>query len=296
MDNATRSFGARTMSITVDLDRVGDLVSALGSSQFGSQYRDLFSDFLSFDQCTVFAFKSTAAPDALVLEGKSDQMRTIAQSLASEYVAGGFEQDPNVRRVHQPDCPTVHCLSAAELTNRVYRLRYYDEPRLAHELVVLGQTGDTLYYSSFYRTDREPGFCRSEVDRMHGLARFAMKALHRHLELLGALTPNEAVVAVADPNDRSPAGERRRRMLAHLKQVLLAEPYSLSPREAEVCAGIVLGYTTLGISLNFGISINTVATHRKRAYRKLGVCSQNELFSRYFQLVNQQQAREIQRP
>jgi DNA-binding CsgD family transcriptional regulator len=283
------------MSITVDPDRVGDLVSALGSSRFGGHYCDLFSDFLSFDQCTVFAFKSTAAPDAVVLEGKSEQMRTIAQSLAGEYVAGGFEQDPNVRRVHQPDCPTVHCLSAAELTDRVYRLRYYDEPRLAHELVVLGQTGDTLYYSSFYRTNQEAGFCRSEVDRMLGLARLALKALHRHLELLGT-APNASLVAAVDPNDKSPAGERRRRMLAHLKEVLLAEPYSLSPREAEVCAGIVLGYTTLGISLNFGISINTVATHRKRAYRKLGVCSQNELFSRYFQLVNQQQARDILRP
>jgi len=283
------------MSVTVDLDRVGDLVSALGSPQFGCHYRDLFSDFLSFDQCTVFAFKSTAAPDAVVLEGKSEQMRVIAQSLASEYVAGGFEQDPNVRRVRAPDSPTVHCLSAEDLTNRVYRLRYYDEPRLAHELVVLGQTDDTLYYSSFYRTDRQAGFCPSELDRMHGLARFAIKALHRHLQLLGATAPHATAMAVADPNDKSPSGERRRRLLAHLKEVLLAEPYSLSPREAEVCAGIVLGYTTLGISLNFGISINTVATHRKRAYRKLGVCSQNELFSRYFQLVNQQQAREILR-
>ena len=283
------------MSVTVDLDRVGDLVSALGSPQFGCHNRDLFSDFLSFDQCTVFAFKSTAAPDAVVLEGKSEQMRTIAQSLASEYVAGGFEQDPNVHRVRAPDSPTVHCLSAEDLTNRVYRLRYYDEPRLAHELVVLGQTDDTLYYSSFYRTDREAGFCPSELDRAHGLARFAIKALHRHLQLLGATAPNATAVTGADPNDKSPSGERRRRLLAHLKEVLLAEPYSLSPREAEVCAGIVLGYTTLGISLNFGISINTVATHRKRAYRKLGVCSQNELFSRYFQLVNQHQARDILR-
>lgn len=280
------------MSVSVDVERMGGLVAALGSPRFGSQYCDLFSDFLSFDQCTVFAFKSAAAPDPVVLEGKSEQMRTIAQALAGEYVAGGFEHDPNVRRKHPSDVPTVHCLSANELTDRVYRLRYYDEPRLAHELVVLGQTGDTLYYSSFYRTDRQQGFRRSELDRMHGLARFALKALHRHLELLGAATLN-LVPALTDIGDHSAAGDRRQRMLAHLKSVLLAEPYSLSPREAEVCAGIVLGYTTLGISLNFGISTNTVATHRKRAYRKLGVCSQNELFSRYFQLVNQQQAREI---
>lgn len=281
------------MSITVDLDRVGNLVAAIGSSQFGSHYRDLFSGFFSFDQCTVFAFRSSAAPDAVVLEANSERMRALTRSLANEYVAGGFEQDPNLRLEHQPGVPTVHYLKATELTNRIYRLRYYDEPHLAHELVVLGQTGDTLYYSSFYRTDKSAGFSVDTVERMNGLAGFAVKVLHRHLELLGGSAPHATPAAVIEPGGKALTTEGRRRMLRHLKDVLLAEPYALSPREAEVCAGIVLGYTTLGISLNFGISINTVATHRKRAYSKLGVCSQNELFSRYFQLVTQQQAREL---
>jgi DNA-binding CsgD family transcriptional regulator len=281
------------MSVTVDLDRVGSLVASIGSPHFGSHYRDLFSDFFSFDQCTVFAFKSSAAPDAVVLEAKSERLRALARVLASEYVAGGFQQDPNLWREHQPDVPTVHCLKATELTNRIYRWRYYDEPHLAHELVVLGQTGDTLYYSSFYRTEPSAGFCLGDVERMHGLARFAVKVLHRHLELVGDSAPHPTPAAVVEAGGKAPTTEQRRRILAHLKDVLLAEPCSLSPREAEVCAGIVLGYTTLGISLNFGISINTVATHRKRAYRKLGICSQNELFSRYFQLVTRQQAREL---
>jgi DNA-binding CsgD family transcriptional regulator len=281
------------MSVTVDLDRVGSLAAAIGSPQFGSHYRDLFSDFFSFDHCTVFAFKNSAAPDAVVLEAKSERLRALTRELASEYVAGGFEQDPNLRRARRSDIPTVHCLKATELTNRIYRSRYYDEPHLAHELVVLGQTGDTLYYSSFYRTDNSAGFSVDAVERMHGLAGFAVKVLHRHLELLGGSARHPTPAAKIEAGGKAPTTEQRRGMLAHLKEVLLAEPHALSPREAEVCAGIVLGYTTLGISLNFGISINTVATHRKRAYRKLGICSQNELFSRYFQLVNRQQAREL---
>ena len=58
----------------------------------------------------------------------------------------------------------------------------------------------------------------------------------------------------------------------------------LSPREAEICAMILVGYTTLGISLNLEISINTVATHRKRAYKKLGIATQNELFCKCFEV------------
>ena len=72
------------MSVTVDLDRVGSLVAAIGSPQFGSHYRDLFSDFFSFDHCTVFAFRNSAAPDAVVLEAKSERLRALTRELASE--------------------------------------------------------------------------------------------------------------------------------------------------------------------------------------------------------------------
>jgi len=286
-----KPLGADTMSRSVDIDGVGDLILALGSPLFGSQYFDLFKDILSFDQCTVFAFRGSAPPNALVLEGKSAEMRGIAHALGSEYVAGGFEEDPNVRRRHAPlECPAVYCMRAEELQNRRYRLRFYDEPHLRHELVVLGQTADTLYYASFYRTDPCAAFQQAELQAMHGVARFAVKALHRHLELVGE-SPQR--VGAISGGGSAGSTQHRQKTLAHLRAVLLAEPYMLSPREAEVCAGIILGYTTLGISLNFGISINTVATHRKRAYRKLGICSQNELFSRYFQVVNQQQCREL---
>jgi DNA-binding CsgD family transcriptional regulator len=120
----------------------------------------------------------------------------------------------------------------------------------------------------------------SEIEAVAPIAGFLIKALHRHRELIGPAAGHASITA-GEPK------HCRREMAAHLRDVLLAESFGLSPREAEVCAGIILGYTTLGISLNFEISVNTVATHRKRAYRKLGISSQNELFSRYFHIVNQ---------
>ncbi|HUI61610.1 MAG TPA: helix-turn-helix transcriptional regulator [Steroidobacteraceae bacterium] len=273
------------MTVVVDVNRIGALISSLGSPCFGAQYFDLFSSGLGIDQCTVFAFRGAQPPDPLVMEGKSLKMRQIAHSLAQEYMAGAFVQDPNVHRGQSLDVPTVHCLRADQVQDRTYRLRFYDQPKLAHELVVLGQSDDILYYSSFYRSDRRAAFKPSELEMMTGMANLAVRALHRHLELLGGSGLQSWKAAAASGTGTQT--ERRKEMAAHLRDVLLAEPYALSQREAEVCSGIILGYTTLGISLNFGISVNTVATHRKRAYRKLGICSQNELFSRYFQVVNQ---------
>ena len=65
-------------------------------------------------------------------------------------------------------------------------------------------------------------------------------------------------------------------------KVLFNSGHGLTPREAEVCASIVLGRRVAGTSRKLNISAHTVATHRKRAYSKLGISSQNELFARYF--------------
>jgi DNA-binding CsgD family transcriptional regulator len=47
-----------------------------------------------------------------------------------------------------------------------------------------------------------------------------------------------------------------------------------------VLARALAGLTSAGIALDLRISLNTVLTYRKRAYGRLGVSSQAELFSR----------------
>lgn len=52
----------------------------------------------------------------------------------------------------------------------------------------------------------------------------------------------------------------------------------LSAREVEVCTLIMLGHSSESISLKLDLSLNTIFTYRKRAYAKLNINSQNELF------------------
>ena len=58
------------------------------------------------------------------------------------------------------------------------------------------------------------------------------------------------------------------------------EPFDrLTTRESEICERILIGYTSTGISLDLGIATSSVNTYRRRAYEKLGIATQNELFS-----------------
>lgn len=55
----------------------------------------------------------------------------------------------------------------------------------------------------------------------------------------------------------------------------------LSTREAEVLQLILKGNSSLSISLRLGIAVPTVKTHRRNAYAKLGISTQQQLFRKY---------------
>lgn len=60
---------------------------------------------------------------------------------------------------------------------------------------------------------------------------------------------------------------------------------ALTPREQEVCRRILLGLSSEAISQALGISVHSTLTYRKRACERLGISSQNELFSIVLRLL-----------
>jgi DNA-binding CsgD family transcriptional regulator len=56
---------------------------------------------------------------------------------------------------------------------------------------------------------------------------------------------------------------------------------TLSPREVEVVQMILKGHSSLSISLTLKIALPTVKSHRKNAYAKLGISTQQQLFNTF---------------
>lgn len=57
----------------------------------------------------------------------------------------------------------------------------------------------------------------------------------------------------------------------------LVDHYGLTPREREILVLTLLGHDSPTIAGELALSDNTVRTHRKNLYRKLGVHSKREL-------------------
>ena len=108
------------------------------------------------------------------------------------------------------------------------------------------------------------------------VAELAARLVVKHVEMT-----TDGGATTAGPGERNATSAELDHMGAQVLRALLATPVGLTRREAEVCAAIVIGCTTRAIGYRLGITANTVATHRKRAYAKLGISCQNELFARY---------------
>ena len=57
----------------------------------------------------------------------------------------------------------------------------------------------------------------------------------------------------------------------------------LSPREAEIVQMILKGHSSLSISLTLDIALPTVKSHRRNAYAKLDISTQQQLFHAYLE-------------
>lgn len=57
----------------------------------------------------------------------------------------------------------------------------------------------------------------------------------------------------------------------------------LTPREAEIVRLILKGHSSLSISLHLDIALPTVKSHRRNAYAKLGISTQQQLFRSYLE-------------
>lgn len=254
------------------LGPVGDMVSLIGSNAFGNGFYQIVNDLIGIDHCTVFMSRGDC-PRTLVAEAQSEPTADRVRLLAQNYVRNGYHSDPVWETCKSSKDCEAFILSPQELVDDRYRQEFYVKPNIKHELALTTMIAGDRIYAGFYRENGKDDFSADSVDILRQCGRAMMQVLQKQGELAQAMEPAKT----------QPISQKA--LLDRVRAAIVADNNSLTAREAEICASIVLGYTVLGISLNLGISINTVATHRKRAYAKLRVSSQNELFARYFSIV-----------
>ncbi|CAB3757804.1 LuxR family transcriptional regulator [Burkholderia sp. MSh2] len=255
-----------TLTGQLDVARATGLVAAIGGNEpnaFAAEILKLFDSALSITQCTIFAYEFGNRPRTMsVADHRGGRyLRDVADTYARHFYALDGNQ-PIVSTAHRGARRhdlLLHRQAGDEIGHEAYRAACYRGPDVSDRLALLTQPDDTTWLSiNLYRAHRSGAFLPREIAAIETLAPLIAQAAQHHYALAGA-----AQIGIPQ------------RMLARLRN---ACP-ELSKRELDVLRGVLDGRTAHEIGETIGVKASSVITYQKRAYRRLGISSQRELFA-----------------
>lgn len=148
---------------------------------------------------------------------------------------------------------------------RMYGARYrkisFHDSGIVDKCAAAIWVDDTCFYVNFYRITSQGRFAAAQRKRLGTIAPAVAASVARHFQ--------------KEPTSDLAAQFATRAPLS-----------ALTPREQEVCRRILAGYSSEAISRELGIGLHSTLTYRKRAYERLGISSQNELFGIVLRLLS----------
>lgn len=248
------------------------LCRCIGSPTFESCLLKLLNKVTPVDHCVVFTFGQGGAGH-LFTHGRMQVEE--AQQLADDYVKHFHQQDPNFAQVsgaiegcEDALIPLAMEPSANKVSDFAYKNYFFDRHNLIDKASTVGKVEQGSVYCNFYRMGRSGPYSGKDWQLLESILPLVTTLISAHYRML-QLSP-------AEPQ----RPYRNARSLVHNIISKNASPFSqLTPREREVCERILLGYTSVGIGLDLNIAQSSVVTYRRRAYEKLDISSQNQLFT-----------------
>jgi DNA-binding CsgD family transcriptional regulator len=236
-----------------------ELIRSIGTNHFSSAAFALLRRKLAVRHLTIARYSQYRPTELFAVECQGGER--IFYPAIDNYMRGSYVGDP-LLPYYSGSARAEHLLfsvNAEEVPNREVRERLYSSVGIAGKLSLIIRRSEDVLTLSVYRSQDAGRFRRSDINIMRSVSSMLAATVERHVALLSSAplnTSTELVKLVAE----MPRGNR------------------LSKRETAVCARIIAGHSTESIALNLGVSLHSIATYRQRAYAKLNISSQNELF------------------
>lgn len=240
------------------------LIDALGTLRFHEHLYGSLDDLARVDHVSLLRFDGGRCT-RLVFTVSRPHWR-FAHEAQTAYLERFCALDPNcaVLGVARPSANVVvRRLQRDQVPGLDYRRHCYDAARLVDRLSVLRIDPLGGYALNLYRNCERGPFSEGEITQVQEAAALLAACCTKHDACLPAAVDDAGAASC-----RGALGDRLHRLQA-----------GLSRREFAVASRVLLGMTSDGIAVDLGIGLQSVLTYRKRAYAKLGIASQRELFS-----------------
>ncbi|OOY06755.1 helix-turn-helix transcriptional regulator [Thioclava sp. F28-4] len=253
-------------------ERVADAITAMGTEEFARTLDRATETLFPYKICMVFAYEGNATPQSLYHNLPPDAARIVIW----DYCTGPYLLDPFYAETERrrSGMAGLRQMAPDKFFQSEYYAKHYSRTGIRDEIGIFAAIGpERVAVISFARERGQPVFSARERARLAEVGPVIEALMRGHWGVTAAREARDDAAETALPP----------------LQVLLDRIAGgvLTPRETEVIAMVLRGYSTTAIGANLEISDETVKVHRKNAYRKLSISSQAQLFSLFLKALDE---------
>lgn len=254
-----RAFGVPARPASGDITSA---VLAIGRPDFPDVLIRTLRRQAEVGHCMVFSLMRDGAASCLLDIGNIP----IGGDLGAAYAGQFHESDPNRDAMFDghDQAPIMLPAFAPRMYSARYRKIFFQDSGIVDKFATAIWVDDTCFYVNFYRIAAQGRFSREQLFRLKAIAPTIGASVARHFRQGATRQPAQDLAALFAT--RAPLA-------------------GLTAREQDVCRGILSGLSSEAISQELGIGLHSTLTYRKRAYERLGISSQNELFAIVLRLL-----------
>jgi DNA-binding CsgD family transcriptional regulator len=241
------------------------LVRAIGSDGFAERFLAVLHVLSGASLCSVFRICPTGGVELLFAAGRKAGWDFPLRA-SMDYERAYWRADAQLADLMRilGDAPAIVRRRASEIGDTAYRAACYDRADISERITILCPGDSALIINGYFGADgARPGV--RDIRSLQDHAEMLIAAIGQHLR---------ASARMDIPFDR-----------AAMADALARLGHGLSPREAQVAAGMMLGETQERIAETLGVGRATIITYRRRAYQKLGVSCRRDLVALHRRLV-----------
>lgn len=239
-----------------------EVVEAIGTPRFDDKIFRALNRLTMAEYMNIWAYSPNDGMCQVGVASLTDV--AAARSLTRAYVGGYYKLDPNFSDMEKPKSRKriiVRKMDINSYKSEEYRRRLINSGEIADKIAIIWHTDKVAYNLNIYRLRNSARYTESDISIVRTYSPLIASVVYRHWRYFNVRRDM-----------------RSGRMLSFVQRVAnVAEP-PLTQRELDVIGRIALGASAEAIALELGIGFESVVTHRKHAYAKLGISSQGELF------------------
>lgn len=243
---------------------MAQLVESIGHKHFGPALAYFLHDLCGADHFAAFRLGQDELREVAACCFEPE--RTARDRVESYVKQGWWRRDPAMteaqRCVSGPAPSSIIHVDFSDDGYNDLRPRVY--PHVRDRILLCGRSASGAIGLSVLRSDPHTPFAGEAIAKLSQCGDLLVAVLGKHADVCQS-RPNVARALTELPDIES----------------CIVTTSNLPRREAEVCARILYGLSSVGIALDLSVSEETVKTYRKRAYQRLAIGSERELLTWY---------------